>query len=119
MPFWDQAIIANFASHLTEYHESYPVEVKDLAVSVFDLRNRKQKAAVITDLVKNNLTAIPSLHIDIVNNIRFSRRTTNDSIQALMVDFSDFLTANEVINQGLQWGVRHYNFKVLDRSFLD
>lgn len=56
MPSWDQAILANYGSHLTEYHESYPVEVKDLAVSVVDLRNRKQKAAVITDLVKNSLT---------------------------------------------------------------
>lgn len=119
MPSWDQAIFTNFASHLTEPHESYPVEVKDVAVSVVDLRNRKQKAAVITDLVKNNLMAIPSLHIDIVRDIRFSRPTTNDSIQALVLDVSDILTANEIIDQGLQWGGRRYDCEVFDRSFLD
>lgn len=119
MPSWDQAIFANFAGHLTEPHESYPVEVKDLAVEGIDLRDRKQKASVITDLVKNNLTAIPSLHIDIVKDIRFSRRTTNDKIQALVLDFSNSATANEVIDQGLQWGGRRYNCEVFDRSFLD
>ena len=119
MPSWDQAIFARFANHLTEPSETFSVEVKDIAVEVVDLRNRKQKAAVITDFVKHNLEAIPSLHIDVVKDIRFPKCTTNDNTQALVLDFSNAATANEVICQGLQWNGRRYCCEVFDIRFLD
>ena len=119
MPSWDKAIFASFASHLTDTHKTYSVEVKDIAAEVIDLSDRKQKAAVITRLVKDILKAIPSLHIDIVKDIRFSRRTTNDNTQALVLDFSIAATANEVIHQGLQWEGRCYSCEVYDIKFLD
>ena len=118
-PFWDKPIFASFASHLTEPRESYTVEMKDITKGLIDIQDRKQKAAAITKLVKNNLTAIPSLHIDIVKDIRFSRRTTNDNTQALVLDLSDAATANEIILRGLQWEGRHYPCEVFDIKFLD
>ena len=69
------------------------------------------------ELVKHNVKAIPLLHI--IKDIRFSRRTTNDNTQALVLDFSDAATANEVILRGLQWEERHYSCEVFDIKFLD
>ena len=119
MPSWDKAIFASFASHLTDTHKTYSVEVKDIAAEVIDLSDRKQKAAVITRLVKDNLKAVPSLHIDIVKDIRFSRRTTNDNTQALVLDLSDAAIANEVIHQGLQLEGRLHPCEIFDIKFLD
>ena len=119
MPLWDQDIIGSFASHAVEPYDTYTIEVKNITLEMVGLRDRKQKAAVITKLVKQNVTAIPSLHIDIVKDIRFSRRTTNDNSHALVLDFSNPATANDVISHGLQWQGELYSCEVFDRKFFD
>ena len=119
MPFWDQAIFASFASHVTQPYEIYTVEVKGITAQMVDLRNRKRKAAVITELVHHNVKAIPSLHIDLVKNIRFVRGTTNDNTQVLVLDLSDPVTANEVISHGLYWQGECYSCEVYDIKFFD
>ena len=118
-PHWDQAIFGSFASHLTEPYETYPVEVKDITAEMVGLRDRKQKAAVITKLVKCNLMAIPLLHIDIIKDIRFSRSTTHDNTQALVIDISNAEAANEIVHQGLKWEGRTHLCEVFDDRFLD
>ena len=113
LPSWDQAIFASFASHLTETGEPYyTVEVKNVKSVV--LQNRKQKAALITDLVKGNVRAIPSLHIDIVKDIRFSRRSSR-----LELDLLNPAIANEVISHGVEWEGAHHSCEVHDPSFFD
>lgn len=114
IPFWDQDIFASFASHVTQPCKTYTVEVKDITVQMVDLRDRKRKAAVVTELVQHNVKAIPSLHIDLVRNIRFVRRTTNDNSQALVLGFSSSVTANEVIFHGLYWQGKCYSCEVYD-----
>ena len=57
-------------------------------------------ASVIMKSVCQNLTAIPSLCIDIVQDVRFTRRSVNDIHQALALDFSNPITADEVISRG-------------------
>lgn len=119
LPHWDQHVVGSFASHIIEPYESYEVEVKDIPVDMVGLRDRKRKAAVITKLVQQNVTAIPSLHIDLVKDIRFCRRTTNDNSQALVLDFSNRVTANGVINLGLQFQEGLHSCEVFDNKFLD
>ena len=118
MPFWDEDIFSSFARHIMERHKTYTVEMIDPTVAEDDLRDRKRKAALITDLVQHNVTAIPSLHIDIVKDVRFSRRTTDNDNSALLLDFSNPVTANEVISQGLQYRGRFCACQVLDSKFL-
>ena len=118
-PPWDQAIFGSFAGHLTERDETYSVKVKDITAEMLELRDRKQKAAVITKFVKQNFTAIPSLHIDIIRDIGFSRNTTHDNTQALVLDLSNAVTANEVIHQGLRWEGRTYLCELFDVRFLN
>lgn len=119
MPFWDQDILASFASHVTEQSEIYQVEVRDINLEMMDLRHRKRKAALITDLVKQNVAAISSLHIDVVKNVLLDRRTTYDDSQALILCFSNPITANEVISHGLQWQGRLHPCEVHDPKLLD
>ena len=119
MPPWDQAIFGSFASHLTEPYETCSVEVKDVTVDMVEFRDRKGKAAVITKFVTQNLTTIPSLHIDIIKDVRVFRDTTNDNAQALVLDLSNAATANEVIQQGLQWEGRTHLCRAFDVRFLD
>lgn len=119
MPPWDQAIFGSFASHLTEPYATYSVEVKDVTAEMIELGDRKGKAAVITKLVTQNVAAIPSLHIDIVKDIRISGITTHDNNQALVLDISNAGTANEVIHRGLQWEGQTHLCEVFDVRSLD
>ena len=119
MPPWDQAIFGSFASHLTEPYETCSVEVEDVTVEMVEFQDRKGKAAVITKFVTQNLTTIPSLHIDIIKDVRVFRDTTNDNTQALVLDLSNAATAKEVIQQGLQWEGRTHICRAFDVRFLD
>ena len=119
VPFWDQDIFASFASHILESCETYTVEVRDITVEMMSCQVRKRKAEAATKLVQQNVTVISSLHIDLIRDIRFSRRTTNDNSLALLLDFSNPVTANEVIDHGLQWQGAFYSCEVFDNKFLD
>lgn len=119
MPSWDQDMVASFASHVLERSENYLVEVKDVDLEMVDLQDRKRRAAMITDLVKKSVTTIPSLHIDVVKQICIYRRTTRDNTKALVLYFSNPVTANEVISHGLQWQGRWHPCEVYDPKFLD
>ena len=118
-PSWDQAIFGGFASHLTEQYEIYEVEAKDFTADMIDLKDRKHKAAVITNLVNENLTLISSMHIDIIKDICFSRRTMNNESRVLVLQFSDLVTANKVLDHGLQLEGRHSSCEVFDVNFFD
>ena len=119
MPPWDQAIFGSFTSHLTEPYNTYSVEVKDVTAEVVKLQDRKGKAAVITKLVTQNSTAIPSLHLDIFKDVRVSRNTTHDNTEALVLDLSSAATAKEVVRQGLLWEGRTHLCKAFDVTNLD
>ena len=119
MPPWDQAIFGSFASHLTDSYDTYSVEVKDVTAEMVDFRDRNGKAAMITKLVKQNLIAIPSLHIDIIKDVRVSRNATHDNTEALVLDLSNASTANEVIHQGLQGEGRTHLCEAFDVKNLE
>ena len=119
MPSWDQDMVASFASHILKRSKNYLVEVKDVDLEMVNLRDRKRRAAVITELVKQNVKVIPSLHIDVVKQICLYRRTTYDNTQALVLYFSNPVTANEVISHGLQWQGRLQLCEVYGPRFLD
>lgn len=119
MPSWDQDIVSSFATHVTELSETYLVELKDVNLEMLCLEDRKRKAAVITDLVKHNVTAVPSLHIDVVKQICLYRRTPHDNTKTLVLHFSNPVTANEVLSHGLQWQGKLYPCEVYDPKFLD
>ena len=119
VPFWDQDICASFASHVTEQFEVYQVEVRGINLEMVNLQDRKRKAAVITDLVKNSVAAIPSMHIGVVKNTLLHRRTTYDDSKVLVLCFSNPITANEVISHGLQWQGRLHLCEVHDLKLLD
>lgn len=119
LPFWNQDIAAGFANHVTGPYKTYAVEVKSITVEMIGLRYRKRKAVVIMKLVQGNVTAIPSLHIDIVKDISFSWPTTNGDSQALVLDLSHPVTANEVITYSLQRQGEFYPCDVFDNKFLD
>ena len=117
--FWDQAIIGSFASHLTKPYETYPVVFKDIPVEIGHLQDRKRQAAVISKLVKHNVNAIPSLHIDVIKGIHFSGPIANNKTRGLVLDFSDAATANDIILHGLQWKGVYYPCEVHDIKFFD
>ena len=77
--------------------------MKDIIAEMINFPDRKEKAAMITELVKQNSTFIPSLHIDVIKDIHISRRKTYDNSQALLLQFSNPSVANEVMAFGLQW----------------
>ena len=119
VPLWDHDLFTGVARHVTEPYEPFEVEVKHITVEMINLTDRKGKAAVITELVQQNVTFIPSLHIDVVKDIHFSRRTTYDNSQALVLEFSNPSIANEVIACGLRWQERYHPCEVFDNQFFD
>lgn len=119
MPSWDQEIIAIFASQVTEQSHIYRVEMRDANLDVLDLRRRKRRAEVITELVKHNVAVIPSLHIDVVKNVIPKRRAKKNISRALILCFSNPFTANEVVSHGLQWQGSLHSCEVHDPKFFD
>ena len=119
VPLWDHDLFTGVARHVTEPYEPFEVEIKHITAEMISLTDRKGKAAVITKLVQQNVTLIPSLQIDVIKDIRFSRRTTNDNSQALVLEFSNPSIANEVIACGLQWQERNHPCEVFDNQFFD
>ena len=119
VPLWDHDLLPSNARHLTEPYKPFKVEMKHITADMIPLTFRKQKAAVITELVKQNNTFIPTLYVDIVRDIQFCRSTTFDNSQALVLDFSNPSVANEVIASGLQWQRRYYTCEVFDNQFFD
>ena len=119
VPLWDHDLFTGVARHVTEPYEPFEVEIKHITAEMISLTDRKGKTAVITKLVQQNVTLIPSLHIDVIKDIRFSRRTTNDNSQALVLEFSNPSIANEVIACGLQWQERNHPCEVFDNQFFD
>ena len=119
VPLWDHDLFTGVARHGTEPYKPFKVEMKHITADMIPLTFRKQKAAVITELVKQNITFIPSLHIDVVKDIQLCRSTTYDNSQALVLEFSNPSIANEVIASGLQWQRRYYTCEVFDNQFFD
>ena len=102
MPFWDHDPFTGVASHVTDPYKPFEVEVKHITAETINLASRKGNALVITDLVVSNVSFISCLHIDAVKEIRFSRRTTHDNSQALVLEFSNPSVVNEVMAYGLK-----------------
>lgn len=112
---WDQDFIASFGTHLKTTTQTYDIEMKALELGAMDLRCRKGKARAITKLVEANAVRIPGMHIDHIKDI--SRRSTNQSTQALDVYFSDSRIANEALSHGLFWQGTHHYCEVYDKHF--
>ena len=119
VPLWDHELFTGVARHVTEPYKPFKVEMKHITADMIPLTFRKQKAAVITELVKQNITFILSLYVDVVKDIQFCRSTTYDNSQALVLEFSNPSVANEVIASGLQWQRRYYTCEVFDNQFFD
>ena len=119
VPLWDHDLFTGVARHVTEPYKPFEVEMKHITADMISITYRKEKAAVMTELVKQNITFIPSLHIDVVKDIHFSRRTTYDNSQALVLEFSNPSIANEVIEQGLRWQESYHPCEVFDNQFFD
>ena len=105
--------------HVAESYKPFEVEMKDITAEMINLPDRKEKAAMITELVKQNVKFVPSLHIDVIKDINISRRTTYDNSQAFVLEFSNPSVANEVMACGLQWHERYCRCEVFDNQYFD
>ena len=119
VPLWDHDLFTGVARHVAEPHKPFEVEMKHVTADMINIKFRKEKAAMITELVKQNVIFIPCLHIDVFKDIHFSRSTTDDKAQALVLEFSDPSVANEVMASGLQWQERYHACEVFDNQFFD
>ena len=111
MSSWDSGIIdndlgMNFGSrwcyrvHMTGFEK-----VKSLGV---DLASRKQKAMLVSELVRVNITTLTSLRIHHIKDIEYIEDLKGGST-SLAVDFHDIEQANVALSRGLNYNGTHYD----------
>lgn len=77
---------------------------------------RKQKAALISELVRTNITTLTSLRIHHIKDVRYS--LDSDAEEALAVDFYDIDQARAALSQGLCYKGVHYQCETLEPHHL-
>lgn len=80
-----------------------------------DLASRKQKATLISELVRVNLTTLSSLRIHHIKDIDYIEGS-EESSKALAIDFHDLEQAYAALSRGLNYNGTHFDCETLQRE---
>ena len=118
MSGWDRGIIdddlgINFGS--CWYYRVHVTGVKKENSLRVDLASRKQKAMLLGDLVRVNLTTLPSLRIYHIKDAAYIE-DPEEGGEALAIDFYDLDQARAVLSRGLNYNGTHFDCESVQKE---
>lgn len=116
MSDWDRDIVDHEVGINFGTHWCYPIHMKGVKESSLsgELSSRRQKAALIRELVCINTTTLTSLRIHHIKDVHYLRDFEEGS-EVLAIEFFEFEQAHAALSRGLSYNGKHFVCDTLEK----
>lgn len=117
MSGWDRDIVDHEIGINFGTNWCYRIHMKGVRESSLngDLSSRRQKAALVNELVCTNATTLTSLRIHHIKDVHYLRGS-REGDEVLAVEFFEFEQAHAALSRGLSYNGKHYDCETLEKT---
>ena len=120
MSDWDSDIIDNDRGMNFGSSRYYPLHIIGFKKEDFPggvMASRKQKAMLISEMVRVNLTTLPSLRIHHIKNI-YDVHVSEEGRKPLAICFYDLEQAYAALSRGINYNGTHFDCEIIRREYI-